>query len=146
MLVPGNHDHRLLEPWLERRARAHGPPPPLGRASDVTVEAGDALAVLGRALEPASVRVCYPGVWLREDVYATHGHYGDVHTTVPMFERLGAGAMAKMLRTGEPRDVEEFEAILSPIYALDRRVARSGGPRSARSASLSAQAGGSLSD
>ena len=44
---------------------------------------------------PARVRFAYPGVWLREDVYAIHGHYADLHATVPTFERLAAGAMAR---------------------------------------------------
>jgi hypothetical protein len=39
--------------------------------------------------------VAYPGLWLRDDVYAIHGHYADLHTTVPTFERLAAGAMAR---------------------------------------------------
>ena len=37
----------------------------------------------------------YPGIWLRDDVYAIHGHYADLHATVPTFERLAAGAMAR---------------------------------------------------
>ena len=53
----------------------------------------------------------YPGVWLRDDVYATHGHYCDLHTTVPMFERLGAGVMRRIvgLTDGGPRTVEDYE-------------------------------------
>jgi predicted phosphodiesterase len=61
----------------------------------------------------------YPGTWLREDVHATHGHYLDVHGTVPSFERIGAGLMAKMV--GAPPELgaaaEDYEAILAPIYA-----------------------------
>ena len=54
---------------------------------------------------PASVRVAYPGVWVREDVYATHGHYLDCHLTVPTLERLSLGAMSRVL--GRPaRDVQ----------------------------------------
>ena len=34
-----------------------------------------------------SAELAYPGVWLRPDVYATHGHYVDLHITVPSFER-----------------------------------------------------------
>ena len=65
------------------------------------------------------MRAAYPGVWLRGDVYAIHGHYADRHTTVPMFERLGAGAMARLARdapTG-PARAEDYEAILEPISA-----------------------------
>ncbi len=118
VIVPGNHDHRLLRPWLDRRASA-GPPPPLGLESEVDWYAGEPLGAIAGWLSPASVRVVYPGAWLRDDVYAAHGHYADRHTTVPMFERLGAGAMARIVRepAGGPRRAEDYEAALSPIYA-----------------------------
>ena len=44
---------------------------------------------------PARLQFAYPGIWLRDDVYAIHGHYSDVHATVPTFERLAAGTMAR---------------------------------------------------
>jgi hypothetical protein len=79
--------------------------------------AGDPLAVVADCLAPATVRTCYPGIWLRPDVYAIHGHYLDVHITVPIIERLGAGVMTRMLRgTGSPGTVEEYESVLSPMY------------------------------
>ena len=56
------------------------------------------------ALAPARVRVdAIPGVWLRDDVYATHGHYGDRHNTVPILERLGAGLMVRVGRRARRR-------------------------------------------
>ena len=74
-LVPGNHDHRLAEPLLERararrrrRARARAP-----RRAPATAPAPRSPP--GSA--PAELRIAYPGVWLRDDVYATHGHYMD---------------------------------------------------------------------
>src|SRR5262249_4824712 len=91
----------------------------------------------------ANVRVAYPGVWLRDDVYASHGHYCDRHTTVPMFERLGAGAMARIVREPEsgPRRAEDYEAILAPIYAWIHAIAQNGGPDLGRSShGASAQA------
>ena len=88
VVIPGNHDHALLRGWLERR----DPDSPLGLESAVDWDRREPLGSLVEALAPARVRVAYPGVWLRDDVYAIHGHYGDRHTTVPMFERLGAGA------------------------------------------------------
>ena len=97
VVVPGNHDHHLAEPWLERRARRTAPPP-LGVESAVDWRQWEALATIARWLAPAQVRAAYPGVWLRDDVYATHGHYCDRHTTVPMFERLAAGLMARVVR------------------------------------------------
>jgi hypothetical protein len=129
VIVPGNHDHHLAEPWLERRARKHAPPP-LGLESAVDWRAGETLATLARWLGPANVRAAYPGVWLRDDVYATHGHYVDRHTTVPMFERLGAGLMARIVREPPegPRSAEDYEATLAPVYAWIHAIAQSGGP------------------
>ncbi|MDQ6774686.1 MAG: hypothetical protein M3071_00360, partial [Actinomycetota bacterium] len=43
VIVPGNHDHHLLDPWLERRAR-RAAPPPLGLESAVDWRAGEPLA------------------------------------------------------------------------------------------------------
>lgn len=61
----------------------------------------------------------YPGVWLRDDVYATHGHYLDVHGTVPSFERIGAGLMARLHGAPPERGAtpDDYEAVLAPIYA-----------------------------
>jgi hypothetical protein len=134
VIVPGNHDHHLLGAWLERRARP-GPPPPLGLEAAVDWRAGETLAVVAGWIEPAEMRVAYPGVWLREDVYATHGHYCDRHTTVPMFERLGAGAMARIVRQppAGPERAEDYEAILAPIYAWLHAIAQTGGPDLGRS-------------
>ena len=71
-------------------------------------------------------RVRYPGVWLREDVYATHGHYLDRHTTVPQFERLGAGALMRGLRLPltSARSAEDYEAVLAPLYAWIHALAQ----------------------
>ena len=37
-----------------------------------------------------------PALWLRPDVYATHGHYLDLHLTVPRLESIVASAMARV--------------------------------------------------
>lgn len=114
---------------MARRAAA-GPPEPLGLESAVDWWGGESLAsvaeMLGRG--GAQVRSAYPGVWLRDDVWATHGHYLDRHTTVPLFERLGVGAMARALRrpVEEARSAEDYEAVLAPLYALIHEVAQSG--------------------
>jgi hypothetical protein len=136
VIVPGNHDHRLVQPALERRARA-GPPPPLGTESAVDWRAGEALATVARCLRPAVVRAAYPGLWLREDVYAFHGHYADRHTTVPMFERLAVGATARLTRVprGGPRRAEDYEAVLAPVYAWIDSVAQNGARESSHGAS-----------
>lgn len=134
VIVPGNHDHHLLTGWLDRRAR-NAPPPPLTLEQAVDWRQGEALATVIRRLAPAQVRVAYPGVWLRGDAYAMHGHYCDRHTTVPMFERLGAGVMARIIDepAAGPRRVEDYEAILAPMYAWLYALAQTGGPSLGRS-------------
>jgi hypothetical protein len=128
VIVPGNHDHHLIEEWLERRAleglatlelEQLGPPE------------GLAFEALARHAEAAQVRFAYPGLWLREDVYATHGHYLDRHLTVPTIERLGIGLVERVLgisATGTdplappdsppPSTIEEYERVQTPVYSL----------------------------
>ena len=91
--------------------------------------AGEPLATIARWLGPAAVRAAYPGVWLRDDVYATHGHYSARHITIPMFERLGAGAMARIVGepAGGPACAEDYEATLGPLYAWIHAITQSAG-------------------
>jgi len=125
VLLAGNHDHYLVHPWSQRRAAA-GPPPALAPETPVDWVAGDPLDALAAMLAPARVRAAYPGVWLRPDVWATHGHYLDVHMTVPSIERLGAGAMRRIVAApgSGPSSAEDYEAILTPIYAWLHAVAQ----------------------
>jgi hypothetical protein len=127
IIVPGNHDHHLLGPWLERRSLTTTPAP-LGLQTAVSWGAGEALAAIAGWLDPVDVEVAYPGVWLRPDTFAMHGHYGDRHTTVPLLERLGAGVMARVVREAPagPRRAEDYEATLAPIYAWIHAVAQAG--------------------
>jgi hypothetical protein len=116
VLLAGNHDHRLIEPWLRRRDRTTA----LGVDADVVVAPGDPLAAVLTALEregAVKVRARYPGVWLSSQVWATHGHHADRHTTVPILERLSAGVMARVTRSRDPRCAEDYEAALAPVYA-----------------------------
>lgn len=127
VLVPGNHDHHLLSAWAARRAAA-APAPPLGLDAEVDWRDGEPLGVLAGALSAGGARVTarYPGVWLREDTYASHGHYLDRHTTVPLFERVSAGATARLL--GRPLSAisaaEDYEAVMAPGYAWIHAVAQ----------------------
>ena len=127
VIVPGNHDHGLLRGWLERRDPARE----LGLETPVEADPREALGALAAALSPARTRVSYPGVWLRDDVYAIHGHYCDRHNTVPIVERLGAGLNVRL--TGEPEGgparAEDYEAALAPMYAWIDTVAQMGGLR-----------------
>ncbi len=132
ILLAGNHDHYLVHPWSQRRA-AGGPPPPLGEETSVDWMAQDPLDALAAMLAPARVRAAYPGVWLRPDVWASHGHYLDLHMTVPSIERLGAGVMRRVVGappsgSRRPAAAEDYEAILTPIYAWLHAVAQGAEP------------------
>jgi predicted phosphodiesterase len=114
VLVPGNHDHALIAPWLDQRTR------PLGL--DVRVRPQTASPPARRLAswfpKTVDVEVAYPGLWLRDDVYALHGHYLDPHGFIPTFERLAAGAMARLV--GNPpaeATAEDYERVLAPLYA-----------------------------
>ena len=126
VIVAGNHDHALIEPWLARRGEEHEPPP-LG--PEQLLEPAQVSAALERIegwVSPARLRVAYPGLWLRPDVYATHGHYLDCHLTIPTLERLSLGAMARLL--GKPASgfasVDDYEATVAPVFAWRDTVAR----------------------
>ncbi len=115
VLVPGNHDHRLAEPLLDRLAVESKP---LG-LEHRTLPAGKGVARLAGWLGTAELELAYPGIWLRDDVYATHGHYMDCYRRLPRLECVAAAALIRALgplpeRTA-PRDYEE---VLSPIYSV----------------------------
>ncbi len=127
VLVPGNHDHGLVAPWLERRAEDTAPGP-LGLEQRVGPDASRATSRIAAALGPARLDVAYPGIVLREDVYATHGHYLDRLITIPTFERVAAGAMGRIvgpLPAGRA-DPDDFEHALAPLYAWMGVVAQQG--------------------
>ncbi len=125
VLVPGNHDHALLAPWLGSRGGAEAPAP-LGLQERAGPQPTWALAQLAAAAAPARFDVAYPGIWLRADVYATHGHYLDRLITIPTFERLAAGAMVRVVGPlpGQRATPEDFEAALAPLYAWIDAVAQ----------------------
>jgi hypothetical protein len=125
VIVPGNHDHQLLAGWFERRAR-NGRPSALELETPVEIEPEGALAQIGSWFGPERVRATYPGVWLRPDVFATHGHYADLHMTMPTIERLAAGVMGRIVGLGGagPRSPEHYEAALVPIYAWIHAIAQ----------------------
>lgn len=125
LLVPGNHDHALLAPWLRRRGV------PLGLdARCPPAEASHAAERVAAMLAPAEVELAYPGVWLRDGVYATHGHYLDLHMTMPTLERLIVAASGRITLDGRRRwdDVhspDDYEAVLGPPYAWVDAAAQS---------------------
>lgn len=114
VVVPGNHDHHLVSRWLEDRGDE-----PLGLEHHMESE------LLG-------LPMAYPGLWLRDGVYATHGHYLDAHMTIPRIEAIAIGAVARLTRglpTGA-RTPDDYESVLAPIYAFSYALAQS---RTARS-------------
>jgi hypothetical protein len=126
IVVAGNHDHALVEPWVATQALAE-PPAALGLEHLIGAEeASPMLAMLARRAAPAQLRAAYPGLWLRGDVYATHGHYLDCHITVPTLERLAISLAARVL--GRPpaaiASVEDYEAVEGPVLALAEALAR----------------------
>jgi hypothetical protein len=118
-ILAGNHDHALVAGWLDWRGRREVPAP-LGLDERVApARCSWIVKRLAGWLAPATVEVAYPGVWLRDDVYAMHGHYLDVHCEIPTLEVLCARAMRRMVgpvpATATPDD---YEALLAPLYAL----------------------------
>lgn len=125
----GNHDHLLVESWLgERALRA---PEPFALEQRLRPEqASPMLAQLAAWAAPVRVSAVYPGLWVRDDVYAMHGHYLDCHLTVPTIERLSVALMSRVL--GRPAAsfgcVEDYEAVGAPVFAWRDTVARDARP------------------
>jgi predicted phosphodiesterase len=121
-IVPGNHDHHLARALVDASERLDlatvAEPPPSGPLAEVA-------AALG-----GEVRLAYPGVWVRPDVYAMHGHYLDVHNTVPSFERLTIGATQRLAGAGQAASVSDYEAAIGPVNAVTYALAQAarGGP------------------
>lgn len=129
VIVPGNHDHAIGAGWLDWRGRRQAPDP-LGLDERVPAERASWIAKrLATFLAPAAVEVAYPGLYLRDDVYATHGHYADVHLRVPTLERLAVGVMARLVGAiPDPATPDDYEAVLAPVYAISQASAQRGGP------------------
>jgi Calcineurin-like phosphoesterase superfamily domain len=131
VVMAGNHDHALIEPWLQRRGELPAPEP-LGAEQLIEVARSPAapsamVAQLAEWAAPARrVSAAYPGLWVRDDVYVTHGHYLDCHLTVPTLERLGIGVTGRMLRRPEAslKGPDDYEAVMGPVFAWIDAVAR----------------------
>ncbi len=136
--VPGNHDHRFAEPLLDRLSLSgesaveleHRQPPSPGPAQ-----------LLQRWLGRSQLEFAYPGIWLREDVYATHGHYMDCHLSLPRAECLAAAALLRA--TGpipDPARPADYERALRPLYGFSYGLAQSRASVAARRSSRSSEA------
>jgi predicted phosphodiesterase len=125
VLVPGNHDNRLAEPLLDRLSLGDAPLP-LAAGEDPTPGPTAAIAA---ALSPARLRIAYPGIWLREDVYATHGHYMDLHLRLPRAECVLLAAVRRFAGPLPDRAAPaDYERIVRPLYGLAYGAAQ-GRPR-----------------
>jgi predicted phosphodiesterase len=125
VLVPGNHDHHLVAPWLDAR-RMNGAQP-LGLEQFAKPDLGLA-AEIARLAPGVKLELAYPGIWVGPRVYATHGHYLDCHITVPTYERLSI-AVVERLSGALPeglRSVDDYESVQAPLYGLLYSVAQSG--------------------
>jgi UDP-2,3-diacylglucosamine pyrophosphatase LpxH len=121
VIVPGNHDAALVRPWL----RAQGGPTAVDAA--IPLDATRLLAEVSASLAPARVRVHYPGVWLSDRVWATHGHYLDRHLLPESAFGIARGLLGRLPRDGAaPTDYEQTGSpSLTGIEAwLSRRLPR----------------------
>jgi predicted phosphodiesterase len=109
VVVLGNHDHALVRPWLRtqrlRRRR-------IGLAARVPTSSSTALKAIADALKPAHVQVRYPGVWLGDGVWATHGHYLDRH----LFPSASTGLLLGRVPEGRA-SAEDYEQAAGPSAA-----------------------------
>ena len=145
VLVPGNHDHALAEPWLARlRLDARGLP--TDTEWPVQPEEG-AAGRIAAWMPDVELTLAYPGLHLRDDVYATHGHYLDLHLTIPRLESIAASAMARLTGRGKSSEsAADYEAILAPLYAFYAGLAQGASPAAlSRGGSLSRDVWGAAS-
>jgi hypothetical protein len=121
VLVPGNHDARLAEPLLDGLS-IEGAPLPLEALADPFPGPTAAIAA---ALAPTRLRIAYPGIWLRDDVYATHGNYMDAHLRLPRVECIAVAAVQRF--AGPLPDAatpDDYERLIRPVYGLAFGVAQ----------------------
>ena len=123
VVVPGNHDARLVRSWALSRGES------LGIADDVDLTATSELSMLASWLAPAQVRCSYPGFWVSDRIWATHGHYLDRHLIPETAFGLQRSAVTRLLgRRAPPRDLRgapiEYEWTRRHSVTLRRRQPR----------------------
>jgi UDP-2,3-diacylglucosamine pyrophosphatase LpxH len=94
VVVAGNHDGALVRPWV----RAAGAS--VQAETDVPPDATPELRQVVSWLAPARARVAYPGVWLSDSVWATHGHYLDRHLLPESAYGIARGLLGRLPRDG----------------------------------------------
>src|SRR4051794_4167854 len=125
-MLAGNHDHRVVADWLEglRVDRKQ-----LGLEQRTSPKSSRIATALAGQMPRNDVELAYPGVWLRPGTYAHHGHYIDIHMTIPRLESIAVHATARV--TGglppTPRTPDDYEAALTPLYAFAYALAQGSG-------------------
>ncbi len=130
VLVPGNHDHHFAAPIIESA----------GVSSEASLGLEQRTAPQGAAARRVAewlggdrLTLAYPGLWLRDDVYAMHGHHMDPHFTLPRAESVAAAAVARV--TGplpDPASPDDYERLIGPVSGLTFGLAQAGAWRRRR--------------
>ena len=118
VLVPGNHDRPLIRDWLRGRTD-------LSLDTRIPHDAGPMLRRVTGWLAPARVEVRYPGVWLGDGIWATHGHYLDRHLLPEGAYGMARGLLGRLPRDGAtPADYEQRPSVTALEGAVTRWLPR----------------------
>jgi predicted phosphodiesterase len=122
-MLSGNHDHTVVADWLEDLRLAGSA---LELEQRTSPDRSRIASRLAERMPSVTLELAYPGVWLRPGTYAHHGHYIDVHMSVPRLETIAVGATARA--TGgmrpPPRTPDDYEAAMTPLYAFAYALAQ----------------------
>ena len=122
-LLAGNHDHQIVADWLEDLRLADTP---LGLEQRTTADHSRIAGAIAGRMPSTTLELAYPGVWLRPGTYAHHGHYIDVHMSIPRLEAIAVAATARA--TGGfppgPHAPDDYEVAMSPLYAFAYALAQ----------------------
>ncbi len=111
VIVPGNHDHLLVRPWLRERMDAGKR---IGVSARVAARSSGRLKELASWLKPARVSVRYPGFTVAPGVLATHGHYLERHLMPRLPSSVARGPLTPLPERARP---EDYERALGPTAA-----------------------------
>jgi UDP-2,3-diacylglucosamine pyrophosphatase LpxH len=132
VIVAGNHDHQLLAAW------ARGVGPALERENLVPPDASPWLARVVSWFAATQVEVHYPGVWLGEGIWASHGHYLNHYLRPTSSVGLYTGGSIKPATpaqteyvAGGPRKVPHLRDGMLPERWIDRHLPKRLAPLSA---------------
>ena len=113
VVVPGNHDYILARPLLRGVPRRR-----LGLEQTAPVDPGDPLGPLAEALGGVRLTVAYPGLWLRPDVYAIHGHWLDAHAGGRRFENRVIARFERWLPLPDRATPRHYQRVSAPLYGV----------------------------